>query len=519
MSDIIPNQIDYTSRDYRALREDLIQRVRRRIPEWLGDDPADFGVVLLEAFAHIGDVMSYYIDRAANESTLSTATRRSSVVALAKQLGYQPFGYRPARTIVTFGNSSDEPVVLPARTKVSAVLDVDNALITIPFETDEAAVIAAGGTATAKVTQGDVFRGETGFGVSLGMSDGLVSQRFLIPDQNIVSEEVEIFTFDGVNYAPWRRVDYLSDFTALSRVFSTTFNSAGVYTVVFGDGVSGFIPPTGHQVYCRYRAADGSRGNVPAGAITEITEIPGLTFSQVATLSGVLSVTNYSPAAGGTDEQSTESIRVQAPKFYRAANRAITVQDFEGISLGVSGCGKASAVSETLGTVVVAIAPYRDIGLAEDRPGYDFVDPGWVLSTEMTRLMNRVRSALNDAKVIGSAVSVIEPVYVPIEIGLEVDVAAALNRENAGILIKEELLTRLDYAKVEFGSTIYESDLVALVSDLGISTSVSVNKLRRVGDESLVGTVTSAFDEILRLDADSITLTLTGGVEGYLESP
>lgn len=82
--------IDYTSRDYASLREDLIKAVQLRIPQWTADDPTDFGLALLESFAYMGDIMSYYIDRAANEAFLTTATQRESISAIAKTLGYFP---------------------------------------------------------------------------------------------------------------------------------------------------------------------------------------------------------------------------------------------------------------------------------------------------------------------------------------------------------------------------------------------------------------------------------------------
>jgi hypothetical protein len=86
--------IDYTSRDYASLREDLIKAVQLRIPQWTADDPTDFGLAIVEAFAYMGDIMSYYIDRAANETFLSTATQRESISAIAKTLGYFPASAR-----------------------------------------------------------------------------------------------------------------------------------------------------------------------------------------------------------------------------------------------------------------------------------------------------------------------------------------------------------------------------------------------------------------------------------------
>ena len=92
----IPLTIDYTSRDYEALREELVARIKERIPEWNGADNSDFGVVLAEAFAYLGDVANYYIDRIANESFLSTATQRESILAIAETAEDDPGGDRRA---------------------------------------------------------------------------------------------------------------------------------------------------------------------------------------------------------------------------------------------------------------------------------------------------------------------------------------------------------------------------------------------------------------------------------------
>ena len=131
----LPSQTDYTSRDYASLRTDMISRVQANIPDWSPSDPSDFGVALVEAFAHMGDIMSYYIDRAANESSLSTATRRASVVALARDHGYTASGYSPASAVVTVTNTSGASLSIPAGTLLTAGIDAGDTVLSIPFET------------------------------------------------------------------------------------------------------------------------------------------------------------------------------------------------------------------------------------------------------------------------------------------------------------------------------------------------------------------------------------------------
>src|SRR6476469_3920062 len=77
------------ARDY----ESLLRAMRDQIPQTLNEwrdfaDEADFGNVLLELFAHIGDILSYYQDRVANESFLGTARTRRSVIEHLRLIGY-----------------------------------------------------------------------------------------------------------------------------------------------------------------------------------------------------------------------------------------------------------------------------------------------------------------------------------------------------------------------------------------------------------------------------------------------
>ena len=48
---------------------------RYRLPEWTDRSPADLGVLLVDLFAYVGDVVCYYQDRIASESFLDDRGR------------------------------------------------------------------------------------------------------------------------------------------------------------------------------------------------------------------------------------------------------------------------------------------------------------------------------------------------------------------------------------------------------------------------------------------------------------
>ena len=116
-------QIDYTSRDFAALKADLIELIRERTnTTWDPTDYSDLGHVLVETFAYMGDIMSHYLDRIANELTIDTAIQRKTLLSFAQLYDYVPSGPTPASVYVTFTNVSSNTIDIPIGTQVMAPL-------------------------------------------------------------------------------------------------------------------------------------------------------------------------------------------------------------------------------------------------------------------------------------------------------------------------------------------------------------------------------------------------------------
>ena len=81
---------DYSSRDYVSIYSDLVARIPIYLPEWTSTSPSDFGIVMIQMYAYVGDILHYYIDRLAGEAFIQTATQPSSIINLAAMLDYQP---------------------------------------------------------------------------------------------------------------------------------------------------------------------------------------------------------------------------------------------------------------------------------------------------------------------------------------------------------------------------------------------------------------------------------------------
>ena len=145
-------QISYRSDDFAGFRQAMLRPLpgEQAIGSWR---PAqgDLGLQVLEWWAYLGDVLTFYNERIANESYLRTCVRPDSISNLVALIGYEP-----APGIAATGNVAamrtaahpDEPLVIPAGMRLTSVATPGVAAQT--FEADAAATF--GGPSSVPVT-------------------------------------------------------------------------------------------------------------------------------------------------------------------------------------------------------------------------------------------------------------------------------------------------------------------------------------------------------------------------------
>jgi hypothetical protein len=84
-------------------------------------DSDDYGITVLEGWAAIADVLTFYQERYANEAFLRTATFSDSVARVAALIGYRPRPGLAARAWLAFTLDQEGPVRIRAGQKVQSV--------------------------------------------------------------------------------------------------------------------------------------------------------------------------------------------------------------------------------------------------------------------------------------------------------------------------------------------------------------------------------------------------------------
>jgi len=135
----------YRAGDYLAFRHKLLRQLpgETQLTQWQPGAEGDLAVQMVEWWAYVADVLTFYNERIANEAYLKTATQPESVNHLIQTLGYRP---RPALgSKVTLAGvlatGARPPVALPKGLRVQSKPGPGQAPQI--FELDQAATLTA----------------------------------------------------------------------------------------------------------------------------------------------------------------------------------------------------------------------------------------------------------------------------------------------------------------------------------------------------------------------------------------
>ncbi len=115
--------VAYRVGTYATFRRTMLERISStRALAGLGTRSSDdFSITLLELWAAVADVLSFYQERYANEAFLRTATRRESVARLARLLDYDLRPGVAALAHLAYGVERGKSIELPPRSRVASV--------------------------------------------------------------------------------------------------------------------------------------------------------------------------------------------------------------------------------------------------------------------------------------------------------------------------------------------------------------------------------------------------------------
>lgn len=310
--------------------------------------------VLMDLLAYNTHYLAYNLNMAVNESFLNRASLRSSVVSHAKTLGYIPRSSRSpvAFVDITVNDTTINQATLQKGTTFTTSVDETNyTFITIEDHT----IIRRGNT--LKFENIPLYEG-TLITTKFTVDSSDANQKFLILSDKVDTQTIKITVQNSssdLSYDTYVLAESVSNVNDESKVYFLQEIENGSYEIYFGDGTFGKALSNNNVINLEYIVTNESAANSAS------------VFSMVGNISGVNDVTIYtiSPAAGGDEKESIESIKRYAPLYFSSQNRAVTVSDYKSMlpklytnidSLKVWG-GEDHDVPD-YGNVYISIKPY-----------------------------------------------------------------------------------------------------------------------------------------------------------------
>jgi len=172
---------------------------------------------------------------------------------------------------------------------------------------------------------GSFTQGKTQIDAQLGSSDASENQQFEVSQDNFISNSMEVTVDDDL----WTEVLNFLSSRPTDKHYRVILGENDGAIVVFGDGVTGKIPPLGvSNVQAEYRWGANEDGNVGANAIG--IDKTGLTY--VSRLWNPRPASGWSIAQGSSDD-GLEEAKIEGPASLRIKEVAVGAQDVEDMTL------------------------------------------------------------------------------------------------------------------------------------------------------------------------------------------
>ena len=463
---------DISNLDFVSIKSNLIDFLNKQ-SEFAGYsfEGSAFNV-LMDLLAYNTYYNAFYNNMVVNETFIDSASKRSSVVSLAKNLGYVPKSTKAATAVINIKLSPENYTndVITRNTQVTAT-DANNNTYTFvttksysfdPVEFDS----TTGETTKYGIMDVPIIQGTyTTFTAIIADPN----QTITIPYNGIDLSTIRAFVLksftnqEGINQE-WKMATDITEVNKNSRVFFIQESPTGNYEATFGDGVFGKPLEQGNLVIFEFLVSSGTAGN-------NIGSSDSVSFSSFS-LTGY-EIETVQPSSGGTDKEDIESVRRNALKNYSNEERAVTASDYESLILknynnieSIRCWGGEQNNPPQYGKVFASIKPYNSS----------------VLSIQEKKQI--VDSILRNRSMAGITLEILDPdiLYLNVSVNAKYDPTSTRDSETK---IREVLNTRIrEYAVTNFkgfDDDYYSSDLIPQLltfhpSIVGASTNVSMEK-------------------------------------------
>lgn len=410
--------------------------------------------ILLDVLAYNTHYQQVYNNITFNEAFLDTAQKRSSVVSIAKNLGYTPDSTKSSTCVVEMSILADESgalstYVLPENTLFKAN---KNGSVYYFYNNAETVFTAnvfdpLTGLATSYTT-GSITLKEGSLKTVTFVIDGVnPTQKIILRSDKIDTQTIKVrvqtSVADATGYDDvWEESKNITTISGTSKVYFIEEGPDGNYRIYFGDGILGQNLNDGNLVTITFLESSGEEANGIG-----INDQEGQRVFVCPAFSNTTIVVK-NPSFGASEKETIQSIKYKAPKNFTTQERAVTANDYSIILQkdfsfikSIKCWGGEDNNPPEYGKVFIAIKPENRAALTQ---------------AEKNAI---IKSLTRDRSVVGVIPQIVDPnvLYVIINCDAKVDVVknkGSINQLKSKIesAIDNYILTNLD---------VFDADLIA----------------------------------------------------------
>lgn len=297
--------IDSTARDYEKIFEELKRLAKEySAGRWTDFTDGDFGTVIIHLLSYVGDLLSNQIDTTANELFLFTAEERTSLMEIAKLVGYEPRHFMSALATIKFTASEDITIPRWATWK-GAGFEFHNIKPQSFLKGKNTIYVYEGTLTTRTFTYNDIDE------------NGCINLQDYYVAFNTVHLDLTNGTLSG----------------EVPQVEDARFNTGDSFTFSCHLGLDGFVYiqlpsfwqdtlSQSSKLVFSYLRCHGESGNIENNIITTLDHSVG----------NYITIDEQLPAIGGLSPETVSEMKLNTMVFARTMHTIVTKKDFEDLS-------------------------------------------------------------------------------------------------------------------------------------------------------------------------------------------
>jgi len=271
--------------------------------------------IILDLLTYNTHINAFYLNQIGTESFLDTAKLKESVVSHAKELNYVPRSRNSSRAVVNLsatGNVDEGTRTINKFSTFTTTLGAN----TLVFSTNRDITAVNDGTGTFVANNVNLFEGTI---ITEFFDVDSSNTKIVIASSNVDIDSVEVVVQNSLSDLAntiYTKAENLFNLTPTSPVFFVQGFGQDKYEIEFGNDVTGRRLIPGNIIRLRYRETLGEEGN------------NARTFTPD---DGQLTATTVSRSSLGSERESVDSIRFNAPRVFSTQDRAVTQEDYKSL--------------------------------------------------------------------------------------------------------------------------------------------------------------------------------------------